>query len=499
MKLQMKNISIEFPVVLALNKVDFSTETGSIHALIGANGAGKSTLMKVLSGAHDHFTGEIQLDGRKVEIRKPADAQKLGIQTVYQEVDTAIIPSLTVAENIMLNHTVQASENKHWVNWKQLFKQATEILSSMNLHIPVKKLAGELTLAEKQLVLIARATSSNCSFLILDEPTAPLSHTETSELFRITRELAERNVGIIFISHRLPEIFELCDEITVMRNGELVVKKAIPEVDTHQVIEYMLGRKLEDQFPARVSTFGEPLLEVEGLTDDGGKVKNTSLHLKTGEIVGIAGLVGAGKTELCKALFGAAPTKSGTVKLKGENLKLTSPHAAVKSGLALVPEERRKEGVLVAESVTANLTAVNLKRFSKYFSFIDRRAEKKTAQEYIKALGIKTSSEYARVENLSGGNQQKVAIGRWLIADADVYIFDEPTKGVDVGAKRDIFELIAQLAAQGKGVIYASSELSEIVGITNRVYVLYDGEPVKELVTNETTEEELLFYSTGGR
>nr|WP_233434941.1 sugar ABC transporter ATP-binding protein [Mesobacillus jeotgali] len=498
MKLQMKNISIEFPGVRALNNVNFSTETGMIHALIGANGAGKSTLMKVLSGAHDHYTGEIQLDGKSVEIRTPADAQKLGIQTVYQEVDTAIIPSLTVAENIMLNQTVQEMGQQHWMNWKELFKKAESILSNMNLHIPVKKLAGELTLAEKQLVLIARAISSDCSFLILDEPTAPLSHTETSVLFRIVRDLAKRDVGIIFISHRMPEIFELCDEITIMRNGELVMKKAIPEVDTHQVIEYMLGQKLEDQFPPRVSTFGDTLLEVEGLKD-GDKVKNASLHVRAGEIVGLAGLVGAGKTELCKLLFGAAPAKSGSVKLKGEILKLTSPHAAVRSGLALVPEERRKEGVLVAESVTSNLTAVNLKKFTGVWSFIDRRAEKKTAQEYIKSLGIKTPSATVKVENLSGGNQQKVAIGRWLIADADVYIFDEPTKGVDVGAKRDIFELIAQLAAQGKGVIYASSELSEIVGITNRVYVLYDGEPVKELETAGTTEEELLFYSTGGR
>lgn len=497
-KLQMKNITIDFPGVRALNGVDFNTETGSIHALIGANGAGKSTLMKVLSGAHGHYTGEIEIDLEKVEIRTPTAAQKLGIQTVYQEVDTAIIPSLTVAENIMLNQTVQAMENKHWINWKQLFKEAEAILNGMNLQIPVKKLAGELTLAEKQLVLIARAISSDCTFLILDEPTAPLSHNETSELFRIIRDLAKRNVGIIFISHRMPEIFELCDELTIMRNGEFVVKKSIFEVDTHQVIEYMLGRKLEDQFPDRVSTFGETLLEVEGLTD-GDKVKSTSLHVKAGEIVGLAGLVGAGKTELCKALFGAVPAKSGTVKLKGKTLKLTSPHAAVKGGLALVPEERRKEGVLVAESVTSNLTAVNLKKFSKFLSFIDRRAERKNAQEYIQALGIKTPSVEAKVENLSGGNQQKVAIGRWLIADADVYIFDEPTKGVDVGAKRDIFELIAQLAAQGKGVIYASSELAEIVGITNRVYVLYDGEPVKELETTATTEEELLYYSTGGR
>jgi simple sugar transport system ATP-binding protein len=497
-QLEMRGITIEFPGVRALNHVDFITETGKIQALIGANGAGKSTLMKVLSGAYGHYSGEIFLEGEKIDIRTPSDAQRHGIQTVYQEVDTAIIPSLTVAENIMLNHTVQSMEKQHWIKWKQLFKQAEEILKGMNVHIPVKKLAGELTLAEKQLVLIARAISSNCTYLILDEPTAPLSHTETTELFRIARDLAAKGVGIVFISHRMPEIFELCDELTVMRNGEFVIKKQTKDTHANQVVEYMLGRKLEDQFPSKSSAVSDVLLEANQLSD-GDKVKNASFHVKAGEIIGIAGLVGAGKTELCKALFGATPHVTGSVKLKGKSLKLNSPHAAVKNGLALVPEERRKEGVLVAESVASNLSAVNLKKFSSFLGFIDRKAERKTAQEYIGALGIKTPSESAKVENLSGGNQQKVAIGRWLIADAEVYIFDEPTKGVDVGAKRDIFELIAKLAEQGKGIIYASSELSEIVGITNRVYVLYDGTPVKELETDHTTEEELLFYSTGGR
>ncbi|HAQ07643.1 MAG TPA: ABC transporter [Bacillus bacterium] len=496
--LEMNNITIDFPGVRALNSVDFAADTGKIHALIGANGAGKSTLMKVLSGAYSHFTGDIFLNGSKIDIRNPGDAQAHGIQIVYQEVDTAIIPSLTVGENIMLNHTVQSMEKKHWINWKLLFKQAEEILSGMKLKIPVKKLASELTLAEKQLVLIARAISSNCEFLILDEPTAPLSHTETTELFRISRELTVKGVGVIFISHRMPEIFELCDELTVMRNGEFVVKKHISEVDAGQVIEYMLGRRLEDQFPALGNRIGEILLEVDGLYD-GDKVKNVHIHVNAGEIIGIAGLVGAGKTELCKAMFGAASNTSGDIRLRGRSLKLSSPYAAVKNRIALIPEERRKEGVLVSESVTSNLTAVNLKKFSKSLSFIDRRAEKKTALEFISTLGIKTPSENTKVENLSGGNQQKVAIGRWLIADAEIYIFDEPTKGVDVGAKRDIFELIVQLAEQGKGVLYASSELSEIMGITNRVYVLYDGEPIKELETAKTTEEELLFYSTGGR
>jgi simple sugar transport system ATP-binding protein len=497
-QLEMRGITIEFPGVRALNNVDFTAETGKIHALIGANGAGKSTLMKVLSGAYGHYTGEIFLGGRKVEIRTPADAQEHGIQTVYQEVDTAIIPSLTVAENIMLNHTVQSMGRQHWINWKQLYIQAEEILNGMNLYLPLKKLAGELTLAEKQLVLIARAISSNCAYLILDEPTAPLSHTETTELFRIVRGLAAKGVGVVFISHRMPEIFELCEELTVMRNGEFVANKKTEDIHTNQVIEYMLGRKLDDQFPPRSKSIGGTLLEAENLSD-GEKVRNASFHVKAGEIVGIAGLVGAGKTELCKALFGASPRVTGTLQLKGRSIKLKSPHAAVKNGLALVPEERRKEGVLIAESVASNLSAVSLKKFSNLLSFIDRKAERKTAHEYISALGIKTPSETARVENLSGGNQQKVAIGRWLIADAEVYIFDEPTKGVDVGAKRDIFELIARLAQQGKGIIYASSELSEIMGITDRVYVLYDGTPVKELETDRTTEEELLFYSTGGK
>lgn len=496
--LEMKEISIEFPGVKALDNVSFTAVTGKVHALIGANGAGKSTLMKVLAGAYSHYTGTILLDGRELAMRSPSSAQENGIQIVYQEVDTAIIPSLTVAENIMLNETVQRMGTKQWIRWKNIYSKAAEILASMNVKIPVKKLAVELTLAEKQLVLIARALSSDCRFLILDEPTAPLSHNETIELFRIIRNLKNRNVGIIFISHRMPEIFEICDEVTIMRNGEFIVSEQIGASSPSGVIENMLGRPLEEQFPHHNGRVGEILFEVTKLHDQD-KVKNVSLQVRAGEIVGIAGLVGAGKTELCKALFGAVKVTSGMIRIRGKNLNLGSPYDAVKNGIALVPEERRKEGVLVQESVAANLTAANLKRFSGFMSFMDRRSERATAKEFIQRLGIKTPDEATKVQNLSGGNQQKVAIGKWLIADADVYIFDEPTKGVDVGAKRDIFELIAGLAMQGKAVIYASSELSEIIGITDRIYVLYDGESVKELEASETTEEEVLYYSTGGR
>ncbi|MFS0668578.1 sugar ABC transporter ATP-binding protein [Peribacillus frigoritolerans] len=497
-QLEMKMISIEFPGVKALSDVDFSVQSGTAHALVGANGAGKSTLMKVLSGAHVHYSGDIFIDGMKRDIRSPKAAQAQGIQIVHQEVDTALIPYLTVGENVMLNDMVQNMGKKQRVHWKELHNKATSILEDMKIHVPSKKLVRDLTLAEKQMVLIARAVSTECKFLILDEPTAPLSHTETTELFRIVNELKQKGVAIIFISHRLPEIFEICEEITIMRNGERVTCRKIEDITRTEVVENMLGKTMDEQFPEVNASIGDVILEVNGLSD-AEKVKNVSLNIKAGEIIGLAGLVGAGKTELCKTLFGHTSITAGEVILNGRKLSLKSPHEAVKSGLALVPEERRKEGVLVQESVSANLTAACLGKFCKTFSVVDRKAEKEKAKEMIASLGIKTPSGEVKVENLSGGNQQKVAIGKWLMADADVYIFDEPTKGVDVGAKKDIFELIAKLARNGKAIIYASSELTEIIGITNRTYVLYDGSTVIELETSKTNEEELLFYSTGGK
>lgn len=496
--LEMKEISIEFPGVNALNKVAFSTNAGSVHALIGANGAGKSTLMKVLAGAYNHYTGEILLGGKNVNIRSPKNAYEAGIQIVYQEVDTALISNLSVGENILLNELVNHIGKKQFVNWKEIHRKATRILDNMKVNVSSKKLVSELTLAEKQLVLIARSISTDCKFLILDEPTAPLSHNETTTLFRIIRELAENGVGIIFISHRLPEIYEICNEITIMKNGESVKHEAITSITQKEVIEHMLGRPLNEQFPEYHETIGELALSVSRLSD-GEKIQNIDMYVRQGEIVGLAGLVGAGKTELCKALFGDTKLKAGKVMLKGNQVKLSSPHAAVQHGIALVPEERRKEGILVKDTVATNLSAANLSKFTGFLSFLDRNKEKHSALDLISSLGIKTPSEDTIVENLSGGNQQKIAIGKWLVADADVYLFDEPTKGVDVGAKKDIFELIVELAKRGKAIIYASSELSEIIGITTRAYVLYNGSVVKELITKNTTEEELLFYSTGGK
>ncbi len=499
-KIRMSNISIEFPGVKALSNVDYEMESGNICALIGANGAGKSTLMKVLAGANPGYEGQIFIDDKPLEIRNPREAKKIGIEIVYQEVDTALIPYLSVAENIMLNSIVNKMGGKQFINWNEIKKKAKDILGKFNMDLDVNKLVSELTLAQKQMVLIARATVEDCKFLILDEPTAPLSNSETKELFRIVRELANKdNVGIIFISHRLHELFEICRTITVMKDGRVVAERIIDnDLTPKAIVELMLGRKFDDTYPKKKIPIGEVMFEVNALNEKTGAVKNINLKVKKGEIVGISGLVGAGKTELCKTLFGAMRQGSGEIRLHKKILKIKDPHSAVKQGIALVPEERRKEGILVEDPVYSNLSATSLKKYSDKLSFVSKKKEKEAARGIIKDLGIKTPSENQFVKFLSGGNQQKVAVGKWIVSDAEIYIFDEPTKGVDVGAKRDIFELIERLAAMGKGIIYASCEFAEILAIADRAYVMYDGRIVNEVEVSTTSEEELLYYSTGG-
>ena len=496
----MKNISIEFPGVKALTDVDFEVESGTIHALVGANGAGKSTLMKILGGVYNHHSGTILFDGEEVEIHTPRDAKRLGVAVVYQEVDTALIPYLSVAENIMLDVLANDMGRKQLVNWKEIRNAARGFLRRVNLDIDVRTLVENVSLADKQRILVARALAGDSRFVILDEPTAPLSQAETEGLFDLMRDLAKnQNVGIVFISHRLPEIFEVCEDITILRDGRVVTKQKVASLTQKEVIEFMLGRRFSETFPKKEVEIGETLLEVENLTEENGAVKDVSLTVRAGEIVGITGLVGAGKTELCKTLFGALPIGSGEIRLEGQPVNIHTPHEAVRQGFALVPEERRKEGILVDEPVYINASAASLQNFCRFLDFIDGSAEHAAAVKLIKDLGIRTPSENQKMAYLSGGNQQKVAVGKWLIADAEVYIFDEPTKGVDVGAKHEIFELIGQLASAGKGIIYASSEIPEILGIADRIYVMYDQTVAKELTPQETSEDEILFYSAGGK
>lgn len=496
--LEMKEISIAFPGVQALSHVNFKMESGTTHALIGANGAGKSTLMKVLAGAYAHYEGEIKFNGQVSHIRTPKEAKDAGVQIVYQEVDTALIPYLTVAENIMLEQIVQGQMSRTLINWANIYKAAEVQLKKLNLAIPVKKIVSELTLAEKQLVLIARATATACKFLILDEPTAPLSEVEVSRLFKLVTQLKQEGVGIIFISHRLPELFEICDDITVLRDGKHIITKEIKNATQIEVSTHMLGVSLGEQYPVRHNKPSEIVLQAKHLAD-GDKVHDVSFELRKGEIIGIAGLVGAGKTELCRLLFGATKLTSGQLEYNKKIVKFKTPHDAIKHKFAMIPEERRREGIFVEEKVVTNLTAANIHPFTKMKLWLSQQLEKQAALSIIEKLNIKTPNEKAIVHNLSGGNQQKIAIGKWLLSDADIFIFDEPTKGVDVGAKKDIYDIIAKLAEAGKSVIFASSETNEVLGISDRIYVMYDGKVAKQLETDRTNEQEIMFYSTGGK
>lgn len=480
--LEMQDISVEFPGVKAIEKADITFKTGEIHALVGANGAGKSTLMKVLSGVNTHYKGQIYLDGTPIEIRSPKEAKKLGIEIVYQEVDSALVPYLTVAENIMLNQIANGMDKKLLIHWKSIMKTAREVLKKLNMEIDVEQLVSEIPLAQKQMVLIARAMVEDCKFLMLDEPTAPLSNSETQDLFRIIRDLVKsRNIGVVFISHRLREIFEICELVTVMRNGSVVTGFPVTkELTIHHIVESMLGKKVTEERLRLTPDLTEEMLRLEHMTSASGSVNDVSLVVKKGEIVGISGLVGAGKTELCKLIFGADKLAGGDMFLNDKKVVNTNPTTAVKNKFALIPEERRKEGIEIMAPVYDNLSRTNLSKFCNKLQVINFKKERKSADVIIDELKIKTPGNGQLVGLLSGGNQQKVAVGKWFSSDADIYIFDEPTKGVDIGAKQEIYQLILDLTRQGKAVIYATCEFSEILSITDRVYIMYNGAINKE-------------------
>ena len=499
-QIKMKNICVEFPGVKALQNVDCEFRGSEVKAVVGANGAGKSTLMKVLSGVNNNYTGDITIDGKPVQITNTKVAKDLGIEIVYQEVDTALVPNLSVGENIMMDYLTNGIGKTGIVNWGHLHKTATEMLQRLELPITSRQMVATLTLAQKQMVVIAMAMMGKCRFLILDEPTAPLSQKETEQLFDLVRRLKADGVGIIFISHRLNELFEICDTITVLRDGQHIKTFNLDKSITQDyIVELMLGKVFDQRVDKSGRNIGDNVLETRKLSDSRGAIHDIDICVRKGEIIGVSGLVGAGKTELCKTLFGAFGKYSGEILVNGKTVVNNSPSQAVKHEFAFVPEERRKEGILVGETITNNLSAVTLSKYSGFLSFINKKAEDDAAQEKIRSLTIKTPSSKQKVGLLSGGNQQKVVIGKWLDSDAAVYIFDEPTKGIDVGAKGEVYKLIVELARQGKAVIYATDEFSEIMNLTDRVYVMYNGRVQQELITQQTNENELLFYSTGGQ
>jgi simple sugar transport system ATP-binding protein len=494
--LRMRNIEKAFAGVAALKGVDFTLKGGEIHALLGANGAGKSTLMKILSGACETDARTLDIDGDSVLLRSPADAKRTGIHCVYQEVDTSLVPHLTVAENIWLDR-LASSEVRPWIRWNTIHEQAAQVLDRIGLKLSTRKKIRDLTLSEKQLVLIARLLAENAKFVILDEPTAPLSLDETETLFRIMEGLKRAGIGVVFISHRLPEVFRICDMITVMRDGQRVWSKSRPETDIHDVVRAMLGRSFEEEYPKLEASIGDTVLSVRGLAA-GKRVREVDLEVGGGEVVAVVGLVGAGKTELSRVLFGADRADRGTVTVDAKPADLRSTADAIASGIALVPEERRKEGILIRESVLHNLSLPILKTVSR-LGLLSGSAERKYANDAVRDLGIKTPSLSQLTAYLSGGNQQKVAIGKWLATDTRVFLFDEPTKGVDVGAKSDIFRIIGQLTRQGKAILYLTCEFAEALELADRILVMCDGAIVKSFRRGEATQEDLLYYASAGR
>ena len=493
-RLEMHNINLAFAGFQALSHVAFTLKGGSVHALTGANGAGKSTLMAVLCGTHAHYEGEIIINNQPVSIRSPRDAKLLGIHLVQQEVDVALVPGLTIAENIMLDRLAEPGLR---FRWRRVREQAREALAQLDISLDVRRTIESCSLAEKQQILLARALSHHCRFLILDEPTAPLDQHESERLFTVVRRLQQQGIGVVFISHRIHELKAICDTLTVLRDGKLIESGPMAELSGEQIVEKMLGHELQDIFPPpRPPHSEEILLQVAGLHDEG-LLQDISLRLRKGEILGIAGLAGAGKTELCKALFGASKSRLSRGELNSQPWRPRDPADSVMRGLALVPEERRKEGIFIDEPIGMNLAVSADRSFSRWGLFGHRQAWR-WAEEVIARVGIRTTGPAQTLRRLSGGNQQKVAIGKWLRGSANVLIFDEPTKGVDVKAKTDLFTLIDGLAREGKGVIYASGEFSELVGLCDRICVLWDGRIVAEIPGTEAREETLLYYSTGG-
>ncbi len=490
-RLQLKSIAKAFPGVKALDGVHLEVLPGEVHALLGENGAGKSTLIKIMAGAYTRDAGEILWDGAPVEMKSPLEAIRLGISVMYQEFN--LVPALSVAENIFLGREPRTPLGL--VDHRKMTADAKALLDQVGSPIPPTRPVERLRVAEQQCVEIAKALSLDAKVIAMDEPTAALTPHEVEHLFGIIRRLKARGVGIIYISHRLEEIFAVCDRITVLRDGKWVATAPVKEVDRPKLIQWMVGRSLEQEFPPRQAKIGDPLLEVSGLSRRG-TFENVSFTVRAGEVVGMAGLIGSGRTEVARALFGADVRDAGTVKVRGQVVDARHPREGVRAGIALVPEDRKGQGLLLEMPIRENITLTNLKQFTRT-GLVSKKLERETTDRYIKELAIKTPTGEKKVRELSGGNQQKVVLAKWLLTGAEVFLFDEPTRGVDVGAKAEIYELMNRLAAEGKAILMISSELPEVLGMSDRILVMRQGAITGELPKDGATQEKIMALATG--
>ena len=488
--LQMKGISKRFPGVQALEQVDFDVYPGEVHALVGENGAGKSTLMKILAGIYPKDAGLIILNGDEVEFNDPIEAQKYGISVIYQEFDLA--QNLTVAENILLCR--EPANSLGLIKRREFNRIARESLDKLGIAVNPNTLVSHLKVAERQMVAIVKALSFNAKIIVMDEPTSALSEHEIELLFAIIENLRSRDVAVIYISHRLQEITKIADRVTVLRDGRLVGCVPTAEVTTDQIVAMMVGRELKDFFRKEEAQIRDVVLEVEHLEQEG-VVHDVSFQLRAGEILGFAGLVGARRTETARLIFGLDQRDSGDIFLNGKLVDIKTPDDAIALGVAYVPEDRKTQGLILSWTLAENTTLPRLSEVSRR-GFIDFRAEAAVAQKYVSSLDIKTPSVQQQVMYLSGGNQQKVVIAKWLMTNPKVLILDEPTRGIDVGAKSEIYALMSQLAKQGLGIILISSELPEILGMSDRIIVMREGYVTGELLRDEATEEKVMLYAT---
>ena len=485
---EIRHVSKSFPGVKALDDVGFSVAEGEIRALVGENGAGKSTLMKILNGNYKKDEGQILIDGKEVNITDPLVAAANGISIIFQELN--LVDELSIAENI---YAGRLAKDGKLVDWKTINHQAKELLDRIGFDVDPRTEVGKLTVAGKQMVEIAKALSRDCRIILMDEPSATLTKNELSALFDIIRDLKAKGIAVIYISHRMEEIFEICETATVMRDGRIIDTVKVDAVTSDRIVEMMVGREVSSAYPKRKTQPGEEVLRVENLCRKDRK-QNISFTLRRGEVLGVAGLVGAGRTEIMRGLFGVDYINSCDVYIHGEKVRINNPAAAKKHGIAFLTEDRKIEGLTLDFTIKANMVMANLPKLRRGL-FTSSKVENEIADLYIEKINVKTPSRNQKVGNLSGGNQQKVVIGKWLNADPEILIMDEPTRGIDVGAKREIYEIINELAAQGKSVILISSELPEVLGMSDRVLVVKDDAIVAELTGEDINAVEVMRYA----
>jgi rhamnose transport system ATP-binding protein len=488
--LELKNITKQFSGVEVLHEVSFSLRSGEVHALLGENGAGKSTLVKVITGVHQPDGGEIYLNGQRVHFSDTRDSRNAGIAAIYQEL--SLFPDLDVAENIFVGR--QPTTRFGNIDWRKLYHDADELLTSLGVHLDLKKKARVLSIAEQQMVEIARAFSINAQVMIMDEPTSSLTLNEVADFFRLVRRLRENGTAIIFISHRLEELFELADRVTVLRDGYYVDTCSIDEVNRDDLIRMMVGRTISNLYPKQDVSAGELALKVDHLTSPG-QFYDISFELRRGEILGLAGLVGAGRTEVARAVFGVEPAASGVIEVEGVRVSISSPEQAISLGLAYVPEDRQKHGLIPPMDIITNISLPLLKVYASR-GWLRSKVERTAAVELANQMEVRASSVWQKTRELSGGNQQKVVLAKWLSTKPRILILDEPTRGIDVGTKAAVHALMSQLASEGLAILMISSELPEVIGMSDRVLVMREGHLTAEFTRAEATQEKILHAST---